>query len=220
MDLTWQNHITLINTAWGLWNASRFPPQKQIPESKTETPQQWVLYLLFLYIVISKAYLKLSIFPLIKTHIHTPYISIQAMKPPKMKHPGLSPLGWSSTEEMTRTMPLRPASHPVCLWQYSFQHTAQRYPLSKRKTTYIFQQRLWVQALSKRLKLKADWKKKEKKSRWGLLPWFREEDLRKGSQCSPHHGGISLTVLPAQCPAYSPWLFSPTVGPISSSFLA
>ena len=132
-------------------------PQKQIRDSKTETPQQWVLYLLFLYIVISRAYLKFSIFPLIKTHTHTPCISIQAMKPPKTRHPGISPLGWSSTKDMTRTTPSRPASHPVCLWQYSFQHAAQRFPLSKRKTTYIFQKRLWVQALSNRLKFKADW---------------------------------------------------------------
>lgn len=38
--------------------------------------------------------------------------------------------------------------------------------------------------------------KTEIKSRLGLLPWFREGDLRRGAQCSPHYGGISLTVLP------------------------
>lgn len=35
--------------------------------------------------------------------------------------------------------------------------------------------------------------KTEVQSRLGLLPWFREGDLRKGAQCSPRYGGISLT---------------------------
>ena len=159
-------------------------PQKQIWESKTETPQQWVLYLLFPYIVISRAYLKFSIFPLIKTHIHTPCISIQAMKPPKTRHPGISPLGWSSTKDMTRTTPSRPASHPVCLWQYSFQHTTQEISSFKEENS------LYISA--KTLGSSTE-QKTEVQSRLGLLPWFREGDLRKGAQCSPRYGGISLT---------------------------
>lgn len=175
MDLTWQNHITLINTAWGLWNASRFPPQKQIPESKTETPQQWVLYLLFLYIVISRAYLKLSLFPLTKTHIHTPCISIQAMKPPKMKHPGLSPLGWSSTEEMTRTMPLRPASHPVCLWQYSFQHTAEISSFKEENYLYIS-----AKTLGSSTEQKTEVKSRLEKKQIGSPSLVQRRGLEKG----------------------------------------
>lgn len=56
LGLTWQHLITLINTLWGLQNANRAAPQRGEPQR-----DRWVLYLLFLYPVISRGYLKPSV---------------------------------------------------------------------------------------------------------------------------------------------------------------
>lgn len=191
LGLTWQHLITLINTLWGLQNANRAAPQRGEPQR-----DRWVLYLLFLYPVISRGYLKPSVllekknvFLLFKTHTHMPWMTIQAVKPSKIRLPGIALLEWSSGKEMGFAQ--------LLLWHYPLQHNAQTIPLLKRKPTYDLWQKLWHS--------NTVWMT-EVNGRLGLLPQRRE--LKKGYLSLLHHWGISLRGIHpyATFSGYSTWL--------------